>query len=111
MTVRELNGWSPRTVTVDDEGNVLSVTVTEPRFSQRQVALLLASRRKESERRGSHGHLMSDATDPANQFGFEVDGPDVDWAQESLNKFVADYKKRYPNADMDSRLFRVRKKD
>lgn len=57
MTVRELHGWTPKTVTVDAEGNVVSVAVTQSRFTPREVTLLLASRRAESAPRGSHGWL------------------------------------------------------
>ena len=67
-----MNGWSPSSVTRDADGKVLSVTTTEPRFTPDDKALLLASRRRV---RGTHGILMSEALDPANQFAFEVEPP------------------------------------
>ncbi len=109
MTVRELNGWTPKTVTLDAAGNVLSVTVTQPRFTPRERALLLASRRVENAPRGRHGQLMSEATDPKNQFAYQARGPITDWAQKKLDEAEDAYKKKYPNADMGSLHFWVEK--
>ncbi len=107
VTVRELHGWAPKTVTLDADGNVVSVTVTQPRFTARDRELLLASRRAEKVRRGSHGHPLSEATDPANQFGYKVPPPKQDWAQKKLNEVQEAYKKANPNADIGALLWRV----
>lgn len=107
MSVRELHGWSPAEVTVDAAGEVVSVTVAEPRFNRHDVAVLLASRRAEKEPRGSHGHLLSETTDPAHQYKWKVPLPVTDFAQEKLTRAQDAYKKTYPEADMSALLWRV----
>jgi hypothetical protein len=107
--VRELNGWAPKTVTLDADGRVLSVTVTQSRFTPRERALLLASRREANAPRGRHGLLMSEATDAKNQFAYTARGPITDWAQKRLDDFEDAYKKKHPTADMGSLHFWVEK--
>lgn len=85
-------------VTYSPDGEVLSVTVHEPRFTQGEKALLLAARRKALEPRGPHGHLLSEAMDVKNQFAYEAVGPVMDWVQKTLDDAEADYRKRNPNA-------------
>ena len=109
MSVRELHGWAPTTVTVDADGNVLSVSATSPRFTRRDVHLMLASRRAERAPRGSHGHLLVEATDPALQNAWVVDLPTTDFAAAKLKKAQDQYAKSYPDADMGSVLWRVRR--
>jgi hypothetical protein len=98
-------------VTRDPDGNVLSVTTAEPRFTRDEVALLLASRRAENAPRGEHGLLLSEAMDPKNQFAFETTPPVMDWAQKTLNDARAAYRKKSPDADMTAVQIRVRKRD
>lgn len=98
MTVRELNGHAARTVTVGPDGEVLSVTVSEPRFTRAEKNALLASRRAERAPRGSHGLLLSEATDPGNQFAFKVPPPITDHAQVALSKAQEAYEKQHPGA-------------
>jgi hypothetical protein len=107
VTVRELNGWAPRSVTLDADGNVVSVTAAAPRFTPRERALLLASRRAEKVQRGRHGIPTSEATDRRNQFSFKVPPPSQDWAQKKLNEVQAAYEKSHPGVDMGSLLWRV----
>lgn len=107
MSVRELHGWAPTTVTVDADGNVLSVAATSPRFTRRDVDLMLASRRAEQAPRGSHGLLLSEATDPAHQYAWKADLPTTDFAAAALKKAQDQYAKSYPDADMSSLLWRV----
>lgn len=102
VTVRELRGWVPRTVTLDADGAVVSVSVTEPRFTAHERAVLLASRRAEKVPRGRHGLPLSVATDKENQFKFTVSKPVTDWAQKKLNAATRAYEKDYPDADMDA---------
>lgn len=102
-----MHGWSPARVTLDAVGEVVSVTVVEPRFSRHDVAVLLASRRAEKASRGSHGHLLSEATDPALQGKWSVPLPVTDFAQEKLTRAQDAYKKSYPDADMSALLWRV----
>lgn len=109
MTVRELNGWAPKTVTLDADGQVLSVTITQPRFTPRERALLLASRRDEKAPRGAHGRLLSETTDPRNQFAYRVPPPTQDWAQRKINDVKAAYAKAHPGIDMDALLWRLEK--
>lgn len=75
MTVRELNGWSPASVTVDGQGRVVSVTVTEPRFTVEDKAVLLASFRESRVLRNSLGIPLVEATDDANKKKYRVKVP------------------------------------
>lgn len=109
MTVRELYGWSPKTVTLDADGAVLSVSRSEPRFTPRERALLLASRRAARAPRGQHGHLLSESTNADNQFAYRVSGPRMDWAAKALSDAEESYKKKHPNADMKALHFSVEK--
>lgn len=111
MTVRELNGWTPSTVTFDASGDVVSVSVSEPRFTAHEKTLLLLSRRKDAEPRGSHGMLLSESTDPKNQYRYDVDQPTADFAALAINRAQDAYKRRWPDADMSSLLWRVELKD
>ena len=115
MSPTRLTGWEPAEVTTfewDGAGHLVrAVTVREPEFSDVDVAMLLADYEREHEPRGRHGRLMSEAMDPANQFAYEVPPPSIDWAQRALNDAEEAYKKRYPQADMGSLLFRVRMRD
>lgn len=111
MTVRELNGWSPATVTLDRYGEVVSVTVTEPRFTPGEKALLLASRHASQAPRGSHGVLLSVATDPKNRGRFDVENV-VDFAQEALNKVQAEWHEQHRGVmDLDALLWQVKLND
>ncbi|MGB3733133.1 hypothetical protein, partial [Microbacterium sp.] len=107
VTIRELNGATPVTVTFDAEGNHLTTSVTTPRFDTHEKALLLESRRAEHEPRGRHGLKLSEATDPANQFAYQVPPPRQDWAQKKLNEVQAAYMKSHPGVDTDALLWRV----
>lgn len=89
---------------------MLSVTVSEPRFKAGEVALLLASRRAENAPRGSHGVLMSEATDPANQFAIEVTPPHVDWVQSALNDAGATFEAGREKGDRRAVLFGVKRR-
>lgn len=84
------------------------MTVTEPRFTRAEVDVLLASRRKEREPRGSHGFTIAEATDPANQYRFRApDAPVFDFAQIALDRARDAYRKKWPDANMSAALFRV----
>ena len=105
MTPRELRGDMPALVTYDADGNVLSVTVSEPRISRAEVEALLASRRLERQPRGDHGHLIADATDPSKKW--VVPKPKRDYAGEKLVKAKGEYRKLYPDADHSTLLWSV----
>lgn len=100
-----MNGWSPATVTVDAHGEVVSLTVTEPRFSPRDVHVLLESRRLDAVPRGSHGFPLTEATDPNVRGRVRIPPPTVDFIQRDLNREQAAYSKAWPDADMDSLLW------
>lgn len=110
ITVRELNGWTPATITRDADGNVTSVSVTEPRFTRAEKALLLVARRRALEPRGPHGVRLSEATDPANDptswdatGKFVVPLPKVDFAAEALKAAQA----KWPEDDKRTLLWSV----
>lgn len=89
------------------DGVVVSVTVQEPRFAPGDKALLLASRRADRAPRGRHGLLLSEATDPKNQFVYRVKPPITDWAQKAINVKKAEFLKANPTADADSLLWGI----
>lgn len=110
MTVRELNGWAPATITYDAAGEVASIAVTEPRFTRTEKALLIVARRRALEPRGSHGIRISDATDPANDptswdatGKFVVPLPSVDFAAEALRL----EREKWPEDDKRALLWQV----
>jgi hypothetical protein len=111
VTVRELNGYAPRSVTLGSDGEVLSVTVTAPRFTPADKAMLLAARRKAQEYRNAYGVPMSEATNPANRGKFVVPPPSVDFSAWEMAKARADaeqtYKDRIP---MEALVFSVEQK-
>jgi len=94
-------------VTLDASGEVVSVTVVEPRFTPAEKALLLASRLDERVPRGGHGHRLDEATDPAYQYAWHADLPTTDFAQEAINKAQDAYRSAYPDADMGALLWSV----
>lgn len=87
------------------------MTVTEPRFTPGETALLLASRRAEQAPRGSHGFLLSEAMDPKNQFAFRVPDPGMDWAAKALHDAQERREREYPNESMAGLMWRVEKRD
>lgn len=77
-------GWEPGEVTsfeYDDDGRMVrAITVRESEFSYLDRRWMLDSRQAEQAPRGSHGWLMSEATDPANQGKFFTPPPTTDFA-------------------------------
>lgn len=97
---------------------VRAVTVREPEFSAWDRALFYDLWSTEKAPRGSHGVLLSEATNPDNQYAFDVPRnergvptPATDYAQKALEDAQAEYRSRYPNEPMGSKLWRVKKKD
>lgn len=88
-------------MTFDAAGKVVSVAVTEPRFSRADVAVLLASRREDHAPRGSHGHKISESTDPAHQYVWSVEPPIVDFAAVALSKARKEYADAMKQAGID----------
>lgn len=98
-------------MTRDVNGNVLSITTTEPRFTPEQKALLLAARRKALAARGSHGFTMAEATDPKNFGKFRVGEPITDLALKAENEARASWRQRHGDEGMENLIFRVEKID
>jgi hypothetical protein len=76
---------------------IRTVTVREPEYDDAELALLVASRRRQAEM-GPHGIPMSEAMDPANQFAFKgQEVPRIDYADKALK----DAQDRYYKAHKD----------
>lgn len=85
---------------------VRAVTVSEPRWLPGDVASLIASRRAEFAPRGPHGHLLSEATDPANQFKWRAHRKD-DFAMRAI-AYQQDIRRRQDrNADLSGDVWSV----
>lgn len=95
VTVRELNGHAAHSVTYSPDGEVMSVTVHEPRFTPGEKALLLAARRLSLAPRNQLGWLMSEATDPANQGRFRVGLPTTDLVAKAIGEAVEAWEKMH----------------
>jgi len=108
VTVEELNGWTPATVTLDAAGEVVSVTVTQSRFTPAAVETLLASRRLEHGY-NEHGIPYVEAMDPENQFKFKAVGPRTDWAVEAVNRAQSMYREANKDVDMSALRWGVEK--
>lgn len=88
---------------------MLSVTVTQPRFTRVEVARLIASRRREKQHRGSHGFTIEEATDPKNLGRFRLGVPVTDFAAKAEYDGLELAKKTYGDDAMKWLLFRVEK--
>lgn len=116
VSVRKFLGWEPGEVTTfeyDGAGRVVrAITVREPEFSDLDRRWLSDSLAQEQAPRGSHGWLMTEATDPANQGRFFVGPPTVDFAAkaeiEARDEAEKIYKGKIP---LGALKFRVEKKD
>ncbi len=105
-------GHEPSQVTYvnrDWLGRVRSVvTVSESEFSDHDRHAILASRRLDARPRGAHGRLLSEATDPTNEYRYQVELPFTDFAQAALNKAQRKYRDAFgEEADMESLLWTV----
>lgn len=88
-----------------------AVTVREPEFSADDLAALIVSRRDSLVRRGPHGHPLSEATDPANQFKYYVEHPIQDWALTAAQRAQDHFYAANPQLKKDSTLiFPVKKR-
>lgn len=88
----------------------MSVTVTEPRFTLRDKALLLASRRADQVERNRYGVPMSEATDPKLQDRWQVENI-TDFSVKTLNAETDRWRKQHGDVvDMDALLWTVRQK-
>lgn len=95
----------------DADGEITGwITTREPEFSAADRANLIASVEAEKAPRGAHGLPISETTDPASQYEWEIPLPTLDFAQAKLDAAVAAYKKQYPDADTNALLWRVLRK-
>jgi hypothetical protein len=94
VTVRELNGHAAHSVTYGPDGDVLSVTVHEPRFTPEERALLLVARRRALAPRNEFGWLISEATDPKNFGRFRVGVPTTDLVAKAVGEAADAWKAR-----------------
>lgn len=102
-----MQGWTPTETTRfeygDDGRLVAAVTTTDSEFTPDHVALLLASRQKESEV-GPHGIPMSIATDPAMKSKIRTTMT-VDFVAQALAATRKKYEADYPHQDQSGFRF------
>lgn len=92
----------------DGQGRIIqAVTIRESEFSDWDRALLMSDRAKQRAPRGSHGLLLSETTDPDNQFAYKTKPPITDWAEKALRDAKKAYQKEWPSADMGALLWEV----
>lgn len=92
----------------DEQGRLIqAVTIREPEYSDWDRALLMSDRAKQRAPRGSHGLLLSETTDPDNQFAYKAKKPITDWAEKALRDAKKEYQKKWPSADMGALLWEV----
>ena len=116
---RRLEGWEPLVVTryeYDGDRLVGSVTEREPEWSRADVEALDAIRQARAMV-GPHGYPMDVAMSPEgdrssweSKYEWVVGPPVVDHAQAALDRTIAAYKKKYPNAEMGALRWRVEKR-
>lgn len=115
MSVRRLLGWEPGEFTTfeyDEDGRLVStVTVREPEFSDLDRAWMLRSWENDHAPRGSHGVLMSEATDRKNMGAFKLSEPVTDYAQKALIEGRDLLKKKYGEDMLSYLSFHVEMKD
>lgn len=91
------------------------VVTREPEFTPEDLALLLAFQRAENAPRGPHGHLLSEAMDPAANpsveggFHYEAALPTTDWAEKALKDAQDAYYKKYKDANRNGHSWAVRR--
>lgn len=109
--MRRLLGWEPGEVTTyeyDTDGRLeRAITVREPEFSDWDRSVMLHDKYMEGLPRGSHGILVSEAIDPANQNAFRAEDPVMDFAAKTISDAQSRYKKAWPDADMSVLRWRV----
>lgn len=116
ISVTKFLGREPGEVTTfeyDDDGRMVrAITVRESEFTDMDRRWLSESFAQDQAPRGSHGWLMSEATDPANQGKFFVGPPTLDFAAkaeiEAREEAEKIYKGKIP---LGALKFRVEKKD
>lgn len=95
-------------MTLNADGDVVSVTVTESRFTPMDVDILLGSRRLDASR-NEHGIPYAEAMDDANQHKFKAVGPRMDWSAEAIRRAKARYDDANKHTDTSSVRWSVEK--
>ncbi|MCK8477232.1 hypothetical protein [Microbacterium aurugineum] len=95
MTVRELHGHATETRTYSPDGELVSISFAEARFTPTEVGKLLAARRSANEPRSRTGWKMSEATDPKNMGKFRLGEPVVDFALKAHIEGMDSAEKKY----------------
>lgn len=113
-----MSGWEPKRFTrYEYEDGVLvgSVTEQEPEYSRIDVEALIAL--VESQRVGPHGYPMNEAMSPAGdpsnpdrEWDWDVGLPSIDFAQAAVDRAIDQYRTAYPDADMSSLKWAVKKR-
>lgn len=104
-----LLGREPAQITTierDTAGRITSiVTMREPEFTSDDLMRILASRRDSAAPRGAHGHLLSEATDPATQGRWKAT-PTTDFIQQALNRAQKKFREEHGDVvDTDALLW------
>jgi hypothetical protein len=104
-------GWEPREVTrlVYDDAGVLVKLITErePEYTKAERDLAIAYDAFEAEL-DENGIPLSVATDPANQFNFDVPlKPTTNWAAKKLGDVQDAYTKDHPEASLHGLMWGV----
>lgn len=88
----------------------MTIVTRDAEYTPEDLALLLASRRKDAEV-GPHGFPMSEATDPANESAFTGPRkPRVDFALKAQKDAMDQYYKVWPDANRNGHLWGVTRK-
>ena len=88
----------------DDNGRLTaSHSISEPRFTPDDVAVMLESARHDREL-GPHGYPMSLATDPATKGRIKVDAT-VDFIEQAIRNTQDQYRKDYGHQNQNGFVF------
>lgn len=119
VSPRRLMGWEPAEVTTyqyDGDRLVRAVTVREAEFTLADLASLAGNRADALAPRGSHGHLMSEATsadaDPSSEdalWEYQPVGPRRDYAATASVAARKAYEQKYPDADLSGLVWATRR--
>jgi hypothetical protein len=111
-----LQGWEPREFheyVYEDDRLVGAIVTREATFRPQDVDMLLAHLENVADK-GPHGIPMSEATDPANQFAFEGQGPFVDYAakaqKDKQDAYYREHDSKNNPVNRNGHIFTVRRR-
>lgn len=105
-------GWEPTETTVyeyDGDRLVRSTVTKSPEWDAEQLSLMLAWEKLRADI-GHHGHLLSEARDPANEGKYVVEAG-TDYVDKAEAQFREQRKKEFPDDPQHGVFFDVRKRD